>query len=238
MFKPMRSLWMFMRIFNYIMQTRWVVFRNGNGWSHWMSKMWTMKWSRALSEVPELTNIRFIWGKYNNQMFMYFIKLCVQCGLSAFAEQFGLTPEEFSENLTEYVKHDVRQVDKLPNEAAAEFVKELEILEINLNNIRNLESFHSSRRLKKSFRAPFICLPNSSVGNRQCAESFDRFSGNICSFQSIQQWREEMKLTRTIHFTEDIILKINLCRNWRMTNTSATLRLFVELVIIFNFIKN
>ncbi|KAL3102217.1 hypothetical protein niasHS_003626 [Heterodera schachtii] len=51
-------------------------------------------------------------------------QLCIQCGLSAFAEQFGLTPEEFAENMTEYVKHEVRQVDKLPNDAALDFVKE------------------------------------------------------------------------------------------------------------------
>uniref|UniRef100_A0A915EDD2 Helix-turn-helix DNA-binding domain-containing protein n=1 Tax=Ditylenchus dipsaci TaxID=166011 RepID=A0A915EDD2_9BILA len=46
--------------------------------------------------------------------------LCIQCGLGPMAQKFGLTPEEFSENFTEYVKHEVRQDPLEPNEVAKE----------------------------------------------------------------------------------------------------------------------
>nr|CAD2207292.1 unnamed protein product [Meloidogyne enterolobii] len=50
--------------------------------------------------------------------------LCIQCGLSPMADAFGLTPEEFAENYTEYVKHEVRQSTKEPNDDAKEYITE------------------------------------------------------------------------------------------------------------------
>jgi hypothetical protein len=40
------------------------------------------------------------------------------------ADSFGLTAEEFAENYTEYVKHEVRQVQKEPNDIAKEYMTE------------------------------------------------------------------------------------------------------------------
>ncbi|KAL7079838.1 hypothetical protein ACQ4LE_000385 [Meloidogyne hapla] len=50
--------------------------------------------------------------------------LCIQCGLSPMADAFGLTSEEFAENYTEYVKHEVRQSTKEPNDDAKEYITE------------------------------------------------------------------------------------------------------------------
>lgn len=50
--------------------------------------------------------------------------LCLQCGLASMAEKFGLKPEEFAENYTEYVKHEVRPCLFEPLEVAKEFICE------------------------------------------------------------------------------------------------------------------
>lgn len=50
--------------------------------------------------------------------------LCVQCGLEAMAEEFGLKPSELSENLTDYVKHEIRQNSLEPLEVAKNYICE------------------------------------------------------------------------------------------------------------------
>lgn len=50
--------------------------------------------------------------------------LCLQCGLAPMTEKFGLTPREFAENYTEYIKNEIRKIDIDPLEAAKEFVCE------------------------------------------------------------------------------------------------------------------
>uniref|UniRef100_A0A183C609 Transcription elongation factor spt6 n=1 Tax=Globodera pallida TaxID=36090 RepID=A0A183C609_GLOPA len=90
-------------------------------YGHEMSRI--QEWER-LNTISEQSVDNELASRFKRSAKIDQYQLCVHCGLAAFAEQFGLTPEEFSENLTEYVKHEVRQVERLPNDAAVEFVKE------------------------------------------------------------------------------------------------------------------
>ena len=50
--------------------------------------------------------------------------MCVQAGLAELARKFGLTPEQFGENMRDnYQRHEVDQDPAEPEELAAEFVK-------------------------------------------------------------------------------------------------------------------
>jgi transcription elongation factor SPT6 len=52
-------------------------------------------------------------------------QLCIQSGLELLAREFGLTPEEFSENFTEYAnKNEIRQVQEEPSVVAQKYVSE------------------------------------------------------------------------------------------------------------------
>jgi len=48
------------------------------------------------------------------------------------ADAFGLTPEEFAENYTEYVKHEVRQSTKEPNDDAKEYITEFVFIKLSI----------------------------------------------------------------------------------------------------------
>lgn len=50
--------------------------------------------------------------------------LCIHCGLGSLADEFGLTSVELAENLTDYVKHEVRQHELEPTEVAKDYVCE------------------------------------------------------------------------------------------------------------------
>lgn len=114
--------------------------------------------------------------------------MCRKAGILSFAKRFGLTPEEFAENLRDnYQRHDVEQEASEPHELAKEYVsKRFQTVDEILHAVKFAVARQISREpmLRKSVREVYferakISVAPTKQGIKEIDENHPVFAMNI-----------------------------------------------------------
>lgn len=172
--------------------------------------------------------------------------MCRKAGILGFAKRFGLTPEQFAENLRDnYQRHDVDQEASEPIEVAKEYVsKKFETIDELLHAVKFVVARQIAREpmLRKSVREIFferakIWVNPTKQGVKEIDESHPCYAFKYLKDKPVRDMTGDQFL-RLCMAEEDKLLTITISENIEGNTTSSYLEEVKQLYQRDEFSKN
>lgn len=172
--------------------------------------------------------------------------MCRKAGLLGFAKRFGLTPEQFAENLRDnYQRHDVEQEASEPMEVAKEYVtKKFQTVDEILHAVKFVVARQIAREpmLRKAVREIYferakVCVYPTKQGVKEIDENHPCYSFKYLKDKPVRELSGEQFL-RLCMAEEDKLLTVVVSENIEGNTSSSYLEEVKQLYQRDEFSKN